>query len=1137
MGDGVEKIQEKIQSFKRKYYLNIFVRGTILSLSILISYFLIAALLEHNLWLGPWARFLIFLIFFFVAAFCTYRFLKEPLSWWLAKKGMNEEQSARVIGNHLPSIKDRLLNLIQLSSSKNDSALAYASIRQKSKEFEPVAFDTFIDLRENKKYLRYLAVPLLVVILILAFNRNILTQSTDRIVHFSRQYSPQAPFRFLISSESLQAYYNEDFTLNLKLSGEAIPEDVYLISGTQRLKLITAGDGAFAYTFENIQKEFDLQFEAAGFYSDVFHVSVVNRPELIQFNVELEYPRYIQRQNQRLSNTGNLEVPEGTLVHWKLSAANTEKASIVFASDNVPVDFKNTDNQQFTFSKDFRNPDQYEIALENDKSRNKEKITYRVDVVKDQFPQITVTNYRDSILYKRIILGGMVGDDYGVSELDLHFRIVDQNQKERVSRTTRIPVSRNQLQQSFFYNWSVDSLKMSPGDQLEYYLQVWDNDGVNGRKSTKTARYNFIVPTEDNLIAEISKSQSQTEQKIDQSSTKANKLQDELEQAYQKLKGKQSLDWQDKKMLEDIIQQKQSLDKMIDQLKEENKLLEQKKETFTKQDERIREKAEQIQKLMNELLDEETKKLFEELQKLLEENSDINQIQKLLDKLNQNTNNLEKELERTLELFKELQYEFKLDQAIQDLKEQTDEQKQLLEKTEALGDKSENKSDKSDKSEKSDKNQSGDKDKSGDKENGGNKDKDASRDESKPTSQDLAKEQEKLQEDFKKTSEELKDLNKLGEELQKEELPTEEESDQIQQEQQDSKEMLEQNNPSKSKSPQQKALQKMQQMQKAMEGSQNSMMMEMDMQNIETLRQIIHGLVKLSYDQENMMREFNDLSQNDPKFNIIAQQQLKLKDDTKVLEDSLLALGKRDPFMGSIVTREVGDLNNHLDKVIEANKERRRPQAASEMQMTMTSINNLALMLDDHFDMMMQMMANAQPSMKKSKQKGQKPSLSQMQQQLNQKIQELKNSGKSGRQLSEELAEMAAEQERIRKALQEMQEKMKEGGKTPGGDLPSKMEQTEMDLVNKQLTEQMIRRQQDILTRLLETEKSAREQDMDEERKGETAKDYDKEIPKAFQEYLRLKEKEVELLKTVPPKLYPYYKKEVSEYFKRMGNQ
>jgi membrane-associated HD superfamily phosphohydrolase len=326
----------------------------------------------------------------------------------------------------------------------------------------------------------------------------------------------------------------------------------------------------------------------------------------------------------------------------------------------------------------------------------------------------------------------------------------------------------------------------------------------------------------------------------------------------------------------------------------------------------------------------------------------------------------------------------------------------------------------------------------------------------------------------------------------------------------------------------------MQQMQQQMEGAESSMSMEIDMQNLETLRQIIHGLVKLSFDQESLMKRFNELSQNDPAFNGIAQRQLKLKDDSKVLEDSLLALGKRDPFMGSVVTREVSELNEHLDKVIEANRERRRPQASNEMQMTMTSINNLALMLDDHFDMMMQMMANAKPGMGKSKKKGDKPSLGQMQQQLNQKIQELKGSGKSGRQLSEELAEMAAEQERIRKALQEMQEKMKDGN-LPGGDLPSKMEQTEMDLVNKQLTDQLIKRQQDIVTRLLEAEKSMREQDMDEERKGETAKDYEKEIPKAFEDYLRLKEKEVELLKTVPPKLYPYYKKEVNQDFKRVG--
>ena len=156
MGDGVERVKEKIKSFQKRYYLNIFVRGFLLTLSILCSYFLLATLIEYNLWLSPWLRLLLFVSFFLIAAVCVYKFLKEPLQWWLAKRGLNDEQSARIIGGFLPTVKDRLLNLIQLRVSGNDSALTYASIQQKSREFEPIVFDSFINLRENKRYLKFL---------------------------------------------------------------------------------------------------------------------------------------------------------------------------------------------------------------------------------------------------------------------------------------------------------------------------------------------------------------------------------------------------------------------------------------------------------------------------------------------------------------------------------------------------------------------------------------------------------------------------------------------------------------------------------------------------------------------------------------------------------------------------------------------------------------------------------------------------------------------------------------------------------------------------------------------------------------------------------------------------------------------
>ena len=45
--------------------------------------------------------------------------------------------------------------------------------------------------------------------------------------------------------------------------------------------------------------------------------------------------------------------------------------------------------------------------------------------------------------------------------------------------------------------------------------------------------------------------------------------------------------------------------------------------------------------------------------------------------MDRNEINLEKELERTLELFKQLQYDYKLEQAIDELKAQTEKQEEL----------------------------------------------------------------------------------------------------------------------------------------------------------------------------------------------------------------------------------------------------------------------------------------------------------------------------------------------------------------------------------------------------------------------------------------------------------------------------
>ncbi len=80
MGAGLDRIHKKIKAFNKKYYLNIFVRGLILSLSILFSYFLLAAVLEHNDVVGPAARLIILHHVFWGSVILSFQIFKRTAS-------------------------------------------------------------------------------------------------------------------------------------------------------------------------------------------------------------------------------------------------------------------------------------------------------------------------------------------------------------------------------------------------------------------------------------------------------------------------------------------------------------------------------------------------------------------------------------------------------------------------------------------------------------------------------------------------------------------------------------------------------------------------------------------------------------------------------------------------------------------------------------------------------------------------------------------------------------------------------------------------------------------------------------------------------------------------------------------------
>ena len=133
---------------------------------------------------------------------------------------------------------------------------------------------------------------------------------------------------------------------------------------------------------------------------------------------------------------------------------------------------------------------------------------------------------------------------------------------------------------------------------------------------------------------------------------------------------------------------------------------------------------------------------------------------------------------------------------------------------------------------------------------------------------------------------------------------------------------------------------------------------------------------------------------------------------------------------------------------------------------------------------------------------------------------------------------LAKQQEEIRKQLRELRDEIgKNGEKGKIDKMLKDMEENERDIINDRITEETIKRQEDILSRMLESEDSKREQDEDEKRQSnEWNFEINEDTTKDFIKYEQIKKAQEELMKTTPIQLTPFYKKKVNNYFNQIIN-
>ena len=1109
--NNYELLIGKINTFIRKYYLNNLLRGLIFLGAGLFSAYVIITLSEFFGNFNVLFRTLLFYFFILLNLVLICWLIIPPLLAWLKLgKTLSHDEAAEIIGKHFSGVNDKLLNTLQLKKQAiNDErhrALIEASIDQKIELLKPVSFPSVINIRENSKYLKWIIAPIALICIIALAAPSVLTESTKRLIRHDEYFAPVAPFNFVVLNPSLAVVQGQDLKLELKVTGNKLPADVYVETANNTFKLDKENISRFQYLFTNLQQNTVFKLTANGFTSAPYEIKVNLRPSLLHFDIQLSYPAYLHKKNETLPNAGDLTIPAGTTVNWQFHTQNA--TGLLFAMDNRSKMVASNGRDLFEHRERILKNTVYKINPVNTLVHNSDSASYRINVIADEPPTISVTEKPDSISMKALYFTGNIQDDHGFSSLVFHYEVGAPGDKSR-SHLFTLPVKADlsKTQADFFYYWNLKDLGIKPGDQVTYFFEVADNDGINGPKKVRSPEHTLNVPDAKALNDRLNASTQSVKDKMQSAIKLAGQVEHESQKLNELLLNKNTLSFDEKKQINDLLQKKKDLDNLVKDIQQENQ-----KNTYNRQENQqqakeIIDRQKEIANLFNNVLDPKTQQLLQNLQQLLQQEQQKDQKDATRDdlsKMQMDNKSLKKELDRVLELYKKLAFDQKLDQAENQLNQLALQQQKLA-----------------------DENKQGN------------------------TDQKTAQQgQQKLNNDFqdiKKTLDELQKENEQSEQKMDFENPGQDEKS-IDQQMQHSADELQKSNNSKAAQSQQQAAKQMQQLAQKIkqkgeesEGNENTV-------DVQQLRELLKNLVNSSFNQEKVMQTLKTTSPTDPNYISLAQKQKDIKDNLRTAEDSLYSLSKRVPQIQSTVNKEIAGINDHIDKALTNLGDRQTPEATNNQQFAMTAMNNLALMLSEALDQLQRMSKNGQ-----GKGKSKKQSLSQlvqMQKELNQNMQKAREQMQQGNpagqkkgqgqnaNTSEQFAKMARQQQVIREMLQQIDQDENKDGRSGLGNLDKisqQMEQNERDLVNKRITDEALKRQQQIQSRLLDAQNAKQQRDNDQQRDSRAGKDLPPGYIKALQDYQQVKAKQTEQIRTVCPALNLYYKQRIDLYFDNLN--
>ena len=905
-------------------------------------------------------------------------------------------------------------------------------------------------------------------------------------------------------------------------------------------------------TLENVTRPLQYYISVNEVASGQYQLTISNELIVTQFQYRLNYPAYTQLQPQTLpADIGDIQTLFGTeIVFTGESNKLLQKASLVFeGAGDMPLEIKGQQLQEATtelvedgqIQEPTRTPQimqgsfiaqqsgNYHIQITDVEGfANRDPVKYMLTVLEDAAPDVTiVTPARDTVLDDAMLVELKVeaADDYGIRELQLVYRVESEGAEEITVPLKRWDSGGAAVRRSVSvaYTWDVDRIGIFPGETLAYYVQALDIDNVSGPNIGKSHTYTLRFPSLSELYDAIASEQEVEQQGLEELVDEQADATGLVDTLLDKIRKSQELTLNDENLMQQVLENQKQIEETAKQLIEDMKQTAKEMEQDQLFDTETIEKYQELQNLMEKALSEDHKELLRKLSEALAKQQMSEQEQSMTE-ANLSQEQFLQQLERAKSLYEQILLQQKLEAAAKQAKALAEQQKQLMDTLESEA--------------------------------------------QSASVNDLAEKEDRVADEFEQLSEKL---DELGTEMKDMAQNSENAPPQIERLADEIKRLNQ-------FAHEQKLSEMLAETSESLRSGQNSEALESGRGAEQTLTEVAQGLdnalafmegananetltalqeavesgLHLSHLHEKVLTQTNDvliagqtnayISSEIVRLQQLAADELSTAESVTQLSSKLWELGNRQMEVPPEVIWHLNASNDALSRAARA-LEDRQPSLALPIQRAALADLNQAIfeLLEAMAQMNQQMGASGFENMMEQLQQ-----LAESQEQLNEMAQNLNQQlREQGRTpgLEQMMQQLAAQQQLIREATERLAERAEQMAQMLGSleDVAEEMTDVEKSLRQGELDDQVLDRQAQILTRMLDSLKSLQKRDVGKQRKAEVAEKPEapaQEVPPLHPELLEI----VRKLETTPHAKefedIPFqYREQLRKYFKALSQK